>query len=241
MKKLLILVLTSIPFMGMAHSDDFGIYTSLDVVKTVSNRLSIDVGTEYRSHDHVKTTDRYSLGMSADYKLQSWLSVGAGYDLLNDNIEKYSCSNAGTPQKYVKYWRPRHRFHLDFIGKVAVVNIKSSLRERWQYTYIPEKTVDGQYDYSLGCGDEIAVTYLGTGDNVLRSRVKLEYDTHTFMTPYASVEMYNGWKIEKMKYIIGSDFCISAMHKLGLYYMYQTVSCLNTNIHIVAAGYKFCF
>ena len=53
MKKLLILVLTSIPFMGMAHSDDFGIYTSLDVVKTVSNRLSIDVGTEYRSHDHV--------------------------------------------------------------------------------------------------------------------------------------------------------------------------------------------
>ena len=37
---------------------DFAIYTSLDVVKPVSNRLSIVVGSVYRSHDHVTTTNR---------------------------------------------------------------------------------------------------------------------------------------------------------------------------------------
>ena len=225
----------------MAQSDDFGIYTSLDVVKTVSNRLHIGVGAEYRSHDNAKTTDRYSLGMTADSKLLHWLSVGAGYDFLNDNIEKYSYSATNAPLKYAKYWRPRHRFHLDFTGKVVLANFKLSLRERWQYTYIPEKNIDGQYDYILESDDDIPVTYYGTGDNLLRSRVKLECVTHTFITPYASVEMYNGWKVEKMKYIVGADFSVSANHKLGLYYMYQTVSSSVPKIHIVGTGYKYCF
>src|SRR5574344_830368 len=101
MKKIFILVLASIPFTGMAQSDDFGIYNSLDVVKTVSHRLKIDVGAEYRSHDNVKSTDRYSFGLSVDYKLSSWLSVGTGYDLLNDNVD--------SPGE--NYWRKRHRLH----------------------------------------------------------------------------------------------------------------------------------
>jgi hypothetical protein len=241
MKKIFILVLASIPFTGMAQSDDFGVYTSIDIVKTVSNRLCIGAGAEYRSHDNAKTTDRYSFGISADYKLSPWLSVGAGYDLLKDNIEKYSYSETLIPQKYVKYWRPRHRFHVDFTGKLSYKNIRMSLRERWQYTYRPQKTVDGQYDYGIGGDDDVAVIYPGAGDNVLRSRVKLEYVNRTFITPYASVEMYNGWEVEKMKYIVGTDFNVSAMHKFSLYYMYQAVSTSDPNIHVVAAGYKFSF
>jgi hypothetical protein len=220
MKKIFILVLASIPFTGMAQSDDFGIYNSLDVVKTVSHRLKIDVGAEYRSHDNVKSTDRYSFGLSVDYKLSSWLSVGTGYDLLNDNVD--------SPGE--NYWRKRHRLHFDFIDKLILGRMILSLRERWQYTYRPEKTIEDQN-----------VFVPGVGDNVLRSRIKLEYSTNTFVAPYVSVEMYNGWRIEKMKYIAGVDLCISANDRIALYYMYQALNSSEQNINVIAVGYRYVF
>ena len=68
-------------------------------------------------------------------------------------------------------------------------NLRLSLRERWQYTYRPEKTVT-RWDFDNSWWED--KVRLGKGKNQLRSRLQLEYDKKkALLTPYASVELPN--------------------------------------------------
>ena len=260
MKRLLIglsLIICHSSF-SVAQSDDFGLDFSLGAEKKLNKKWSLDVEGELRTRDNTKTVDRWSLGVSVDYKLAKWLKASAGYSLLYDNNERISYFDAtddavlegdasvGDPKKCASYWQARHRFNVSLTANKKLGDWKLSLRERWQYTYRPEYTVDERWSYLDNAYDGKSHTYSGKGMNVLRSRFQIEYDKKGLaITPYANVEFFNAWSLQKTRYNIGLDWKLSKQHSLGAFYRYQNVRSDDDdnepNRHIIGLGYQFKF
>ena len=255
----MIIMLCSLPLSGMAQSDDFGLDFSLEAEKKLSKQWSIGLEGELRRRDDANINDRWSVGLSVDYKLAKWLKASAGYTYLYDNNERISyyetASDAaedgfmvGDPKKRAQYWGSRHRFNLSLTaGKKFFGDFKFSLRERWQYTYRPEYTVDQRWSYADDAYDGKAKTYKGKGKSVLRSRLQVEYDKKGLaLTPYANVELFNSWGLQKIRYTAGLDYKLSKQHSIGAFYRYQKVNKdddfdLEPNTHMIGIGYKLKF
>lgn len=241
-----------------AQSDDFGLWTSIEVQKKINKKWNVAVEAELRTRDDVSTVDRWSGGFDVDYKIVKGLKVSAGYTFLWDNNERTSyyeegdkkvvngAVSVGDPKKCAHYWGPRHRFQVSLTGEKSFGMWSLSLRERWQYTYRPSHTVAQRWSYYDEDWDGEEHTYRGKGKNVLRSRLQVEYKMKSIgLTPYANAEMFNAWAVQKMRYSLGIDWRLTKQHSLGLAYRYQTVHDDDfdnePNRHIVSLGYKFKF
>ena len=221
-----------------AEGDDFGIWTEANVEKKISRNLSVDGGVEMRTRDHVKTVDRWSGSIGASYKLTDWLKASAGYTLLYDNNEKWNDKQT----KVANFWGTRHRFNVSLTGSVDFGNLSVSLRERWQYTYRPEKTVE-RTKVSNGKVEE--KTYNGKGKNVWRNRLQLKYKVSSLWRPYINGETYvAGSGMDKYRLAAGTEIRLSKKHSFDLKYMFQK-SCSDDeeegNRHIIGVGYTFKF
>lgn len=252
-------IITVLPLGASAQSDDFGLDFTLEAQKKVNKQFSVSLEGEYRTRDNTKTSDRWAVGLSADYKLTKWLKASAGYTLLYDNNEKTSYFeatddavldgdvNEGDPKKCACYWAPRHRFNVSLtFDKKLFGDFRFSLRERWQYTYRPEHTVSERWSYLDQAYDGKEKVYNGKGKNVLRSRLQVEYDKKGLaVTPYVNVELFNAWSLQKVRYTAGLDWKLSSQHAVGFFYRYQNVRSDDDdnepNIHLLGLGYKFKF
>lgn len=260
MKKLLSIIAAFMFVIGgYAQSDDFGIWTSFEAQKKISKKVSVALEGELRTRDNVSTNDRWSIGLDGSYKLTKWLKASAGYTFLYDNNERISyyeegdrkvesgAVNVGEPKKRAEYWAPRHRFYVSLTASKSFGNLEVSLRERWQYTYRPEKTVSSRYSYWDEEWDEEEHTYRGKGKNVLRSRFQVEYKMKPIgLTPFASIELTNAWNVQKTRYTIGTVYKITKQHALELFYRYQDIRSNDDfepepDMHILGIGYKFKF
>lgn len=248
-----------LPMTVLAQGDDFGLDFSLEAQKKFSKDFSLSLEGEYRTRNNTKTNDRWSLGVGVDYKVSKWLKASAGYNFLYDNNEKISYydatddavldgdADAGDPKKRAQYWAPRHRFNVSLtFDKKLFGNFRFSLRERWQYTYRPEHTVSERWSYLDNAYDSKEKTYSGKGKNVLRSRLQIEYDKKGFdLTPYANVELFNAWSLQKVRYTAGLDWKLSKQHIIGAFYRYQHVrnddDDNEPSTHLIGIGYKFKF
>lgn len=243
---------------SVAQKDDFGLNFTLEAEKKLSKKWSLSLEGEYRSRDNAKTNDRWSLGLGVDYKVAKWLKASAGYTFLYDNNERISYyeitddavldgdAEVGDPKKCAQYWAPRHRFNLSLTASQKWGDFKFSLRERWQYTYRPEHTVSERWSYLDQAYDGKEKTYAGKGKNVLRSRLQVEYDKKGLpVSPYANIELFNAWSLQKTRYTVGLDLKLSKQHTLGAFYRYQNVRSVDDdnepNRHMVGASYKFKF
>lgn len=257
MKKIVLMMLLMLPVAGWAQGDDWGMWLSLGADKKVTKKFSYGVEAEIRTRDNFTTMDRLSIGVDADYKLAKWLKLSAGYSLLyNPNFERMTyydenddevalqeIVDAGDPKRYVKYDIARHRFNVSMTGDVNIGHFNVSLRERWQYTYRPEKTVDQRYDYYEEAWDGTPHTYRGKGKNVLRSRLQIEYKKKGLkVTPYANAELFNAWGLQKSRYTVGLDWKMDKQNVFGLAYRYQYVhdddDDYDPNMHFVGVSYK---
>ena len=245
MKRLLFILFAShfSLFAANAQSDDFGLDFSLEAEKKLSKKWSLGLEAEVRTRDNTKTMDRWSGGLSAEYKITKWLKASAGYNFLYDNNEKINYLDNGKIKNETHYWGVRHRFNVSLTASQKFGNFKFSLRERWQYTYRPEKTAD-RWD----AVDEEwhSHTYSGKGKNVLRSRFQVEYDKKGLaLTPYANVEFFNAWSLQKTRFNVGVDWKLSKQHAVGAFYRYQVVrdddDDNEPNIHMLGLSYKFKF
>ena len=222
-----------------AEGDDFGIWTEVDVEKKVSKKLSLEGGLEMRTRDHVKTVDRWSGSVGASYKLTDWLKASAGYTLLYDNNEKWNTNQT----KVANFWGTRHRFNVSLTGSVDFGNLSVSLRERWQYTYRPEKTVERTKVTNGKVEDK---TYNGKGKNVWRNRLQLKYKVSSMWRPYVNGETYvAGSGLEKYRLSAGTEIRLSKKHSFDVKYLFQK-SCSDDdddegNRHILGVGYTFKF
>ena len=240
-----------------AQSDDFGLDFSVEAEKKIDKQWSVSLEGELRRRDDAKTNDRWSIGLGVDYKIAKWVKASAGYSLLYDNTKRISYSDqedvddgdfdeVGMPKKCAQYWAPRHRFNVSLtFDKKLFSDFRFSLRERWQYTWRPEHTVSERWSYLDEVYDGKAKTYGGSGKNVLRSRLQLEYDRKGLsLTPYANVEFWNAWKLQKTRYTAGLDWKLSKQHAVGAFYYYQKVNDdddLEPNRHLLGVSYKFKF
>ena len=256
---LLVYLFTFLPLTAAAQSDDFGLDFTLEAQKKLSKNWSASLEGELRTRNNTKTVDRWTLGLGVDYKVAKWLKASAGYTYLYDHNQRTSYFEAtddavldgdaevGDPKKYADYWGSRHRFNLSLtFDKKLFGDFRFSLRERWQYTYRPEQTVDQRWDCLNNTYDGKQKVYSGRGKNVLRSRLQVEYDKKGLaITPYANVELFNAWNLEKVRYNVGLDWKLSKQHSLGFFYRYQHVydneDDLEPNIHMLGLGYKFKF
>ena len=139
----------------------------------------------------------------------------------------------------------RHRLHASVTGTYKFQNnLRISLRERWQYTYRPEKTVS-RWDFDNSWWEDRVRS--GMGKNQLRSRLQLEYDKKgALLTPYANAELYHSWAIEKIRYTIGTELNLSKQHTLNLFYRFQNMQNVDhddydPDMHYIGVGYKFKF
>jgi opacity protein-like surface antigen len=240
-----------------AQSDDFGLDFSVEAEKKIDKQWSVSLEGELRRRDDAKTNDRWSLGLGVDYKIAKWVKASAGYSLLYDNTKRISYSDqedvddgdfdeVGMPKKCAQYWAPRHRFNVSLtFDKKLFGDFRFSLRERWQYTWRPEHTVSERWSYLDEAYDGKAKTYGGSGKNVLRSQLQVEYDRKGLsLTPYANVEFWNAWKLQKTRYTVGLDWKLSKQHAVGAFYYYQKVNDdddLEPNRHLLGVSYKFKF
>ena len=242
-----------------AQGDDFGLDFSLEAQKKIDKKWSVSLEGELRTRNDAKTNDRWSIGLGADYKATKWLKASVGYNFLYDNNERISYYEAdddavddgdaevGDPKKCAQYWQGRHRFNVSLtLSQKLFGDFKFSLRERWQYTYRPEYTVDERWSYLKNAYDDKPHTYRGKGKNVLRSRLQVEYDKSKMpMTPYASVELFNAKSLEKIRYQAGVDWSITKQHAVGAFYRYQHVcdedEAEEPNRHLIGLSYKFKF
>lgn len=226
-------------------ADDFGASYSLGAEHKISKKASVGAEVELRTRNDSKTLDRWSFGADVEYKLCKPLKLSVGYNLLYDNnLEKITRADDGEALK----WRPSHwgfrsRFNLSLTGSVDVGRFSLSLRERYQFTFRPEKTVD-RYDF---VDKEWETDHMGSKrKHVLRSKAEVDYNIrHCAFTPFANAELFNGLQLDKARFQVGTSYKIGKRHVLKAYYQYQVVNDDDddneTNSHLVGLSYKFKF
>lgn len=240
----LLLLLCAILFPIASHADDSGLIVSVGTSHKFNKKLSVGAEAEFRSRNHFRTADRFSVGGDVSYKVLPWLKAAAGYTLLLDNNrEKLTFQDDGEGYNNWRpsYWGLRHRFNVTLTGSYKVQRVEFSLRERWQYTYRPSTTIDN-FDFDEGEWEDYEVK--GKGKNVLRSRLQLEWDIPKCKyDPFASVEFHTTRQLDKTRFIVGVSHAIKKKHDFKLYYRYQVVNSSSdeSNIHCLGLGYTYKF
>ena len=220
-----------------AEGDDFGMWFDVGLEKRLAKNLDLELELENRSRDNHEQVDRWSGSIGASYKLTDWLKASAGYTYLYDHNEKWNDKQT----KVANFWGTRHRFNVSLTGSLDFGNLSVSLRERWQYTYRPEKTVERT---KVSNGKVEDKTYNGKGKNVWRNRLQAKYKLNNLFRPYANVETYlsNGW--DKIRYAVGTELRLNKQHAFDIKYMYQHPlgqDDTDGNRHILGLGYTYKF
>lgn len=240
-----VLAVTSLGQGVFAETDDFGMWVSAEAEMRIDKKWDIGISGEFRSRDNSGEVDRWAFGVDGEYKIVKWLRASAGYTLLYDNNrEKTTYYTDGSSKHWrPSYWGVRHRFSMSLTGRTKAGRFTFTLRERWQYTYRPEKNTK-RYDFSESSWEEKTVR--GKGRNVLRSRLRASYDTpHCGIDPYVSAEFFNAWSLYKTRYTLGVEYNVTKKHALGIAYIFQDVENddddNDTDSHIISVSYKFKF
>lgn len=242
-------VLTAVGLVALlpasAQGDDLGLSASIGAEKKLCTSWDVEAEAEFRSRNDMKTASRWSLSAGTSYKLTTWLKASAGYKFLYDNEhEKVSYHEDLTPNNWrPSLWLPRHRFTLSLTASQMLGRISLSLREGWQYTYRPSQATE-RYDFDNNYWEYTEVR--GKGRNVLRSRLQAKWKIrHCKVDPYASVELFNAWSVQKTRYNVGIDWKMTKQHTFNLFYRYQDVGNNDDDgdpdSHIIGLGYNFKF
>ena len=240
-----VLILTSA--LPVAAQSEGGLVMSAEVEKKIDKNFSVSLEAGMRTRNDFKTMDRWTLDLGASYKITKWLKADAGYVLIDQNFhEKINYKSSGAYDTWrPSYWGLKHRLYASLTGTVKLGhNFKLALRERWQYTYRPEKTTT-RWDFDDEAWEDKVRG--SKAKNVLRSRLEISYDKKkAIFSPFANVELYNGWGIEKVRYTIGTDIQITKQHSLTTFYRFSDLRNLSpedydTDMHYLGVGYKFKF
>ncbi len=218
--------------------DDFGIWGEMRAEKGLGTRWDVGAEMEYRSRDNLTSSDRWGFGIDASYKLTPWLKATAGYVLLRDhNYKEYTDQSM-----YADYWGTRHRFNMTLTSSITWNQFTFSLRERWQYTYRPEKTAQRYYtDTGDDAGEK---TYSGKGKNVWRNRIQVKMKLSNTFRPYVNAESYVATSLEKMRYNVGTEIVLDKHNSFDVKYIYQHrcgTGDGESDRHVIGIGYTYQF
>ena len=254
---LLILVIYHSSLSTALAQSEGGLILGAELEKKIDRQWSLGMEADFRTRNDFKTVDRWGLGVGVEYKFSKLLKADAGYSFLNYNmrekVEHYTTEKGNAKI----HWRPsyfgvKHRFHVSLMASHKFTNgLKFSLRERWQYTYRPEKAVtrwtfrEDVNNQDMRLDDDYVRS--GKGKNQLRSRLQVELDKkRALFTPYVSMELYNSWAIEKIRYTAGTDIRLNKQNSLSVYYRFQNMKNVDEedydpDMHFLGLSYKLKF
>ena len=245
MKKTIIMLMILLPIGVRAQSDEFGTWTSVSLDKKLSKQFSLGTELELRTGNNLKNIDRWSAGISVDYRLAKWLKASAGYTYLYDyHPEAYTYQDDGDLNKRtMTYFGSRHRLSVSLTASKDFGKLNVSLRERWQYTYRPEQE-NMRMDYQHA---DLGYSYSvrGKATNIWRNKLQLKYKTTGLLQPYLYGETYvSGTGFDKLRLSLGTDLKLSKRSSLNVGYVYQKVYDNvdeEGNKHVLSIGYKYIF
>lgn len=218
--------------------DDFGMWGTVNAEKELNSRWSLGAEVEYRSRDNLKSADRWSFGVEGSYQITHWLKATGGYCLLDDRHHNEYTN--GT--MYTDYWGIRHRFNVSLTGSVNWGKFTFSLRERWQYSYRPEKTAQL---HESGTGAEAGEkVYAGKGKSVWRNRIQVKMKLSSLFRPYVNAESWVAKRLEKIRYNAGTELNLDKHYSLDIKYIYQHMcggADDEPDRHVIGIGYTYKF
>ena len=283
---LLLAPCTWLPLSAQEGNDEVGVWSELGIEKAITKNWDVGFDLDYRAQNKA----RFSVGLGTSYKVNKYLKFGLSYSFLYSEKNKYKVKDeviAGsddwtTGYNLIDEWYPRHRFNAEATGSVKLWSwLKVSLRERYQLTHRRAwsatklmhredhiKQVDFDEDWNEISWYETFVSdntelkeYPTFTDQVLRSRLKLEYDKKRCpFSPYVSAEFHNSVSkgdhmlLQKIRTAAGCSYKFRKRNEVSLSYlitfdMYdieedelvrQTVR-LHDRLHAINLGYKYSF
>lgn len=242
---LLMSTILSLPMMAQDEGTENCLWMSAELQKKINKQWSIGTEVEYRLRDDMKNTDRWTASVSAAYKPYKWLKFDAGYKFirLQNPFEQKLAANGQTVKRETPaYWSNRHRLFASVTGTLSLGQFDISLRERWQYTYRPEITVES-YDGLMEDGDRDDKVKEGKASHVLRSRLEVGYNIpRSNINPYVNVELYHAaGGLDKIRYTAGADWKITKQHTLGAFLRYVDDKGDDPDYRVIGLSYKYKF
>jgi hypothetical protein len=188
----------------MGQTEDFGLWTTIGAGQK-TGKWDFGTEAELRTKNNSGQVDRYSLKLSADYKLLKPLEAGIGYQFIYFHNTKYMD------------FQPRHRIYFFLQVKPRKLgDFSVSLRERIQLTTKDEidrlKKSGGKDTYKINP----AISW--------RSRLKVAYNIPRFpVNPSLSFESFyqlnnpEGNDFYKLRYTLSFSYNMKKHHEFDVY------------------------
>ena len=170
LRKIVFLIVCSCPLTTIAQTtvgldSDFGGRFSIGIEKEIVKNLHVSLDEELRFDNTFGTVNRLQTNFDIDYKIFSFLKLGAGYVLINPyNSTDKAFSNT------------KHRWVFSATGTVKYEKWRIAWKEQIQITHRTGSFNEYQ-------NPQNALT--------LKSRISAKYDYSARLQPYAFVELRN--------------------------------------------------
>ncbi|MBO7119645.1 MAG: DUF2490 domain-containing protein [Bacteroidaceae bacterium] len=276
-----------LPVVAQEGNDELGIWSEIGIEKAITKNWDVGLEMEYRAQNKA----RFSVGLGTSYKVCKNLKLGVSYSFLYSEKNKYKEKIEGEEgsdewtrgYNLIDEWYPRHRFSAEAIGSIKLWNwLKVSLRERYQLTHRRAWTAEkfehrekfllhlvdfDEEGYEIYETEKTVIDrtepkpYPAFNDQVLRSRLKFEYDKKRCpFSPFVSAEFHNSVSVgdhmllQKIRTAAGCSYKFRKHNEISLSYlitfdMYdieedenvrETVR-LHDRLHAISVGYKYSF
>lgn len=221
-----LIILSSLSSFGQATkaSQDFGIWTTVNLEKKLSERFSIMFTEEFRLRENATRINLFYSELGVEYRPAKMLKIAFSYR----NTQKNRID--GT-------YSYRHRIQLDITLKKKFGNFAISYRQRLQRE---------QRDVYNSENGQLAEWYS-------RSKFTVKYDMDKPLKPYVAAEFRYQIRDARMvesddtwhraRFIGGLDYKLNEKSTVGLYYLMQNEFNVKTpqSIYIVGAEFSYAF
>ena len=280
---LVLSLLFAIPLLAQ-ENDELGIWSEIGIEKSITKSWDVGLDLEYRAQNKARFSTSLGTSYKLNKYLKFGLSYSFLYSEKNAYKDKSEGEiGSGDWTKGYKLitddWYPRHRFSAEATGSIKLWSwLKISLRERYQLTRRRERNVnrlvhlenhvteiiDWDEDFNPITEDHVYITdkteiknYPALTDQVLRSRLKLEYDKKRCpYSPFVSAEFHNSVSkgenmlLQKIRTSAGCSYKFRKHNEVSLsyvatFYMYDIedgeVIRDHDRRHALCFGYKYSF
>lgn len=194
-----------------AQEADYTTWLRQGVVYEVNERLDVSGGLEWRTKNHLRTTDRWGLDVGAKYAVLSFLKLGGGYEIHYRNRGRDG-------------WKFRHRYHADGTLSGRWGRVKLALRERFQHTW-------DDVENELRLRSRLKLAY-----DIRRCKV----EPYASVEMYNSLNRGDGFDVARMRYRAGLSLPLfSENWEADVFYCRQWEADGRKNIFGVDCVYKF--
>jgi hypothetical protein len=202
----------------LAQNSDYSLRTSANIEVKLIKKLKLDISPEFR-YDPGTGSSTLLASAGLDYKVASWLSLGASY-----RLEGQSQTDAeSTTDATMDY---SNRFAFDAGTKISLGRFTPKARLRFSnFTDFDSETNDRT--------------------NYLRYRLGVDYDIKGIpLAPYVNAEFYQKMSsglFSKARYTLGAEYSFNKHHALSLNYSYADKFSNLTKYHIFELAYSLKF